>query len=190
MPVVVTGQNFNGFTCVYHDDFNAMAELMKRMIASGRKHIAYIGASEKDLQAGSARRRGAEMAYMQAGFDKKNLIKATVDFTAEDGYEAAKKILKKHPRVDGILCASDIIAIGAIKAIREAGKEPGKDVGICGVDDMWMDRFGATPLTSAHLYFEECGLRAAELLLDEITEPSKMKQQICLDFSIVERGSI
>lgn len=190
MPVVVTGQNFKGFSCVYHDDYNAMRQLMKKMIQAGRKHIAYIGAFEQDLQAGEARRRGAEAAYVEAGFEKKQLHTKTVGFTAEEGYDAAKDILKKYPDTDGILCASDIIAVGALQAIRESGKKAGEDIGIAGVDDMWMDRFQEIPLTSAHLYFKECGRRAAKLLMEEIGGAKRMKEQVCLDFSIVERGSL
>jgi LacI family sucrose operon transcriptional repressor len=188
-PVVFTGQNFQGFSCVYHDDYHLMAELMTRMIAKGRTRIAYIGAYEKDLQAGEARRRGAEMAYMKKGFKKENLIREIVDFSVEEGYEATQKILREHPEVDGILCASDIIAIGAIEAIREAGRCVGKDIGIGGVDDFWMDRFIEVPLTSAHLYFQECGLRAAGLLLEQM-KGDAATQQICLDFSIIDRGSL
>ena len=190
MPVVVTGQNFKGFSCVYHDDYNAMKQLMKKMIRAGRKHIAYLGAIEKDLQAGEARRRGAQAAFVAAGNNVKNLPVETVDFTAEEGYEATKKILEKYPKTDGILCASDIIAVGALQAIRESGKKAGVDIGIAGVDDMWMDRFHDTPLTSAHLYFKECGRRAARLLMEEISGKKDMKEQVCLDFSIVDRGSL
>lgn len=188
-PVSFTGQNFKGFPCVYHDDYHAMAELMTRMIERGRKHIAYIGAFENDLQAGQARRRGAEMAYMKAGFKKESLIVETADFVVEDGYNAAKNILEEHPEVDGILCASDVMAIGALQAIRNTGKTVGKEIGVAGVDDFWMDRYIEVPLTSAHLYFHECGLRAAGLLLEQM-KGDMATQQICLDFSIVDRGSL
>ncbi len=188
-PFVFTGQNFKGFSCVYHDDFHAMNDLMTRMLEKGRKHIAYIGAMEKDLQAGEARRRGAEMAYMKAGFKKETLVRETCDFLVEEGYEAAKKILREHKETDGILCASDIMAIGAIEAIREEGKTAGKEVGIGGVDDFWLDRYIDVPLTSAHLYFQDCGLRAAGLLLEQM-KGSVATQQICLDYEIVDRGSL
>ena len=188
-PVSFTGQNFKGFPCVYHDDYHAMEELMTKMIARGRKHIAYIGGLEDDLQAGQARRRGAEMAYMKAGFKKESLVVEIADFVPEDGYKAAKKILKEYPETDGILCASDIMAIGAIEAVREAGRTVGKDIGVAGVDDFWMDRYIEVPLTSVHLYFRECGLRAAGLLLEQM-KGDMATQQICLDFSIVDRGSL
>ena len=107
----------------------------------------------------------------------------------EDGYQAAKKILSEHKDVDGILCASDIMAIGAIEAIREAGRKVGDDIGVAGVDDFWMDRYIEVPLTSAHLYFHECGLRAAGLLLEQM-KGGMATQQICLDYSIIDRGSL
>lgn len=188
-PFVFTGQNFKGFSCVYHDDFHAMNELMTRMLAKGRKHIAYIGAMEKDLQAGEARRRGAELAYMKAGYKKEDLIRETCDFLVEEGYEAAKKILFENKGIDGILCASDIMAIGAIEAIREEGLVAGRDIGIGGVDDSWLDCYIDVPLTSAHLYFQDCGLRAAGLLLEHM-KGSVATQQICLDYEIVDRGSL
>ena len=56
VPLVITGQNFDGLHCVYHDDFNAMRELTELFIQKGGKKFVYIGAPESDLAAGLARR--------------------------------------------------------------------------------------------------------------------------------------
>ena len=67
IPVVITGQNFEGMPCVYHNDYYAAATLAEHMIARGRKKIAYIGVTERDLSAGLARRLGVQLALREAG---------------------------------------------------------------------------------------------------------------------------
>ena len=56
VPLVITGQNFDGMPCVYHDDFNGVRELTSLMIQKGAKNIVYIGVYENDKAAGLARR--------------------------------------------------------------------------------------------------------------------------------------
>ena len=83
--------------------------------------------------------------------------------------------------------------MGAISALREAGKDIPGDVSIVGVGDNWVDTVSVPGLTTAHLFFRQCGEEAAGLLLDilrtESDEPVRARQ-IRLQYLIVERGSV
>ena len=72
VPVVITGQNFAGLPCVYHNDSGAMEELTRRIIRKGRKHVVYIGVSTKDIAAGLNRQNGVLRAWKEAGLPEED----------------------------------------------------------------------------------------------------------------------
>lgn len=194
IPIVITGQNVPGMPCIYHDDYHASKELTQRIFEKGRKHVAYIGVSDKDPQAGKARKKGAFSAFGEAGIPEKEIVWETADFEPAVGYTAMKRVLERMPEVDGVMCASDTIAFGAMRAMSDAGRSPGKDVSIAGIGDSWMDEYSLMRLTTAHYFYRQCGEDAASTLLHMIEaskngEPSVIRQT-CLDYEIIDRGSI
>lgn len=170
VPLVITGQNFDGFPCVYHDDKGAVKELTSLMIAKGRKKIVYIGVFEDDKAAGLARREGVQEALREAGFDADQLPIVIADFDTRSGYTCMIGLLEKYPDLDGVICATDIIAHGAMYALKERGKRIPEDVSIAGVGDNWADLVSMPKLTTAHLYHKRCGSEAARMLLKMIGE--------------------
>ena len=191
IPIVVTGQNFKGMPCVYHDDENAMRDISKLVLAK-RKRVGYIGTDESDCAAGKARRMGVEKAFADAGMDSKNIPMETADFNAESGYMAGNRLLDRCPDLDGIICASDHIAHGVMRAVKERGKSIPGDVSITGVGDSWADMISDPQLTTVGLYYDDCGMVAADLLIDMINATDKARHidQIKLGYKIIERGSV
>lgn len=190
VPLVLTGQNFAGFSCVYHDDYGAMRELTERMIAKGRKRIVYIGTDERDAATGLARRKAAFDALKKANLDAVHLVAAS--YEVESGYECAQQILSLYPETDGVLCATDKIAHGVMKALKEAGRRLPEEVSICGVGDDWPDQLTTPTLTTARLYHEQCGRDAASILLQRIEEKNTETplRQLCLGYTIIQRESL
>ncbi len=194
MPLVITGQNIPGLPCVYHDDLNALKDLTKMFFKKRRKKIVYLGISDNDPQVGTARREGVEEAFREEGRNLADLTRVEVRFEAEDAYRKAKDILSDIADIDGMICATDTIATGAMRAIKEIGKTVGKDISIAGVGDSWMNNYTPNPLTTAHFYYRQCGEEAAEMLIDAITSIKDNKpfppRQVCLEYRIIDRGSI
>ena len=198
VPLVITGQNFDGLHCVYHDDFNAMRELTELFIQKGGKKFVYIGAPESDLAAGLARREGAQEALRRAGFDADQLPVRTANFNAQDGYAAMLKLLEKYPDLDSVVCATDVIAHGAMKALREKGRRIPEDVKIAGIGNNWADLVSQPELTTVQLYQKRCGSEAARLLLKLIEReeqdagPNSEEEpgNVMLSYRIIERGSV
>lgn len=190
VPIVITGQSFEGFSCVHHDDYGAMKDLTERMIAKGRRRIVYIGTDERDAATGLARRKAAFDALKKAGLDAVHLVAAS--YEVESGYECAQQILSLYPETDGVLCATDKIAHGVMKALKEAGRRLPEEVSICGVGDDWPDQLTTPTLTTARLYHEQCGRDAAGILLQRIEgkHTELPLRQLCLGYTIVERESL
>ena len=191
IPVVITGQSFAGVPCVYYDDKNAMRELAAMMLKK-RKHIAYIGAIEEDVAVGKTRRLGALKAFEEAGRDPKEMVSVVSGFEIEDGYEAMKKILAKHKKTDGVLCATDSMALGAMLAIKDAGKRIPEDISLAGIGNSRPGRVTTPQLTTVRLFFEQCGETAVSLIMNMIGAEKKSLpiSQIKLGYEIIERGSI
>ncbi|SEQ25711.1 LacI family transcriptional regulator, sucrose operon repressor [Lachnospiraceae bacterium NE2001] len=191
IPIVVTGQSFSGVSSVYHDDVHSMKEITLLMLEK-RDKVAYIGVDEKDEAAGQARRRGVEKAFDERGIGLDKLIKAVSPFTVDGGYKEAMSLLEKYPDLNGIVCATDMIALGAIKAIKETGRKVPKDVSVTGVGNIWPGMMINPPLTTVKLYFEECGRVATKQLLGmmDADETDVPISNIKLGYQIIERGSI
>lgn len=190
VPLVITGQNFADFCCVHHDDYGAMQALTETMIARGRRKIVYVGVDERDAATGLARWKAVFDALRQAGLDGVHLM--AQDYEVESGYQCARQILSQYPDTDGILCATDKLAHGVMKALKEAGKNLPEDVSICGVDDDWTDQFTTPTLTTARLYHEQCGEDAASILL-QMMEGKREEQplrRIKLGYTILRRESL
>jgi LacI family sucrose operon transcriptional repressor len=190
VPVVITGQDHPGYACVFHDDFHAMRDLTCRMLERGRRDLVYLGVTEEDPAAGLARRRGVEAAVEQAGGGIR-LRREITRFTAEDGFRCMQAVLEDGCRPDGVLCASDGIALGAMRALREAGIGIPGDASVAGIGDSWAGAVAAPPLTTVRLHYRECGKTAAEMLLSMIGQPeAPSDRRVMLGYTLIERGSI
>jgi len=100
-------------------------------------------------------------------------------------------LLDEVPDLDGVVCATDRIAQGAMTALREQGRRIPEDVSIAGVGDNWADTVSSPQLTTARLYHVQCGVEAARLLLQMIdSDTPEPVRQIQLGYTIVERGSL
>lgn len=189
IPVVITGQEYKGFSCVCHDDFGAAYALTELMLHKGAVRPAYIGVTDDDKAAGEARHKGflKALADNDISLDKHNSV--TAEFNIDLGYSCAKKIFSGREHPDCIFCATDNIAAGAILYCRENGIKIPEDVMICGVGDSKIGAITAVPLTSARLHYKTAGIEAAQMLLNSIGRASNVPKIMKLDYEIVERES-
>lgn len=189
IPVVITGQEYKGFSCVCHDDFGAVYALTELMLHKGAVRPAYIGVTDDDKAAGEARHKGflKALADNDISLDKHNSV--TAEFNIDSGYSCAKKIFSGREHPDCIFCATDNIAAGAILYCRENGIKIPEDVMICGVGDSKIGAITAVPLTSARLHYKTAGIEAAQMLLNSIGRDSNVPKIMKLDYEIVERES-
>jgi LacI family transcriptional regulator len=111
-------------------------------------------------------------------------------FLEAGGYEAAKRLLAVEPRIDAIFAANDPTAIGAMKAIWEAGLRVPQDIAIVGAGDVAHGDLLRVPLTTVGWSKEELGKRAAELILDQIgPHPDGPFRRIVVPPKLVARES-
>lgn len=165
MPLVILSQETSLCGCVCYDDFGAARSLTAAMLDKGRRKVGYIGVSREDKAAGQARYDGYLAALAERGLPLSPALIREGDFTVESGYQNAARLLDAVPDLDGIFCATDNIAAGALLCLRERDAAPPK-VAVCGVGDSQVARLLTPPLTSAHLHYKTGGAEAARMLLD------------------------
>ena len=193
VPVVVTGQRFQDVACVYNDDRTAARELAQRMLDHGRRRIVYIGGTERDDATGVQRREGVQDALNAAGLNGEQMPRICCKaFTMEEGQRCMQELLVRCPDLDGVVCVTDTVAFGAMRALREAGRHVGQDVGLAGVGDSWAGSVMEPGLATVRFYQKQVGQEAARILLQMLEEngSSGPVRQVTLGYQIVERGSL
>ena len=111
---------------MYNDDRSAARELAQRMLACGHRRLVYIGGTERDQAVGLARRQGVQDALNAAGLDGDKLPRLCCSaFTMEEGERCMNELLACCPDLDGVVCVTDTVALGAMRALRAAGRAIG-----------------------------------------------------------------
>lgn len=169
IPIVVCGQNHPSVSCIYHDDRCATREITRHIIGKGRKKLAYVGAVECDISVGFNRRIGVEDAMSEAGLQPDDLVKTQVYFTVDEGSRGMNEILESGYVPDGVICATDTIAAGAMKALKEHGYTIPGDVSVGGIGGGLAGTVISPALTTVQLFHRESGEKAAQLLLSMIS---------------------
>ena len=196
IPIVVCGQNHSSVSCIYHDDRCAAREIARHIIAKGRRRLAYVGATESDVSVGVNRRIGVEEAMIEACISPTELVRTQVLFTADEGYKGMCEILDGGFEPDGVICATDTIAVGAMRALRERGYSIPGDVSIGGVGGGTAGTILNPALTTVRLFHRESGERAAKLLLSMIDYSREHPGEkipvshTMLGYELIERESV
>jgi LacI family transcriptional regulator len=131
---------------------------VSHLVRSGYERIATI-TGPLNTTVGLDRRQG----YLEALNDRTPLI-AEGDFTEEGGYSAMQQVLPH--KLDALFAASDIMAFGAMRALREAGLSVPEDVAVVGFDDLPAAAYSDPPLTTIRQPILRTGIEAVEVLVD------------------------
>lgn len=189
VPVVLAGQYLAGCNCVYHDDYHAMYDVTKLVLSKGCKNFCYIGVTNRDKAMGAERFRGFQDALATAGVPILEENAETGGFNIESGYEKMKELYRKHPDVDAVICATDKIAVGAMRYLKEQGKSIGKDVLLAGQGDSILAGNVSPTLTTIHYYYEDSGKKSAQMLLELVEEGKISVREIKLGYELMEQES-
>ncbi|MFI5932289.1 LacI family DNA-binding transcriptional regulator [Actinoplanes sp. NPDC051494] len=183
VATVRAGRPAGAETCCYVDADNrggaraAVAYLKE----TGRRRIATI-TGPQDMAAGVARLAGYRDV---AGAGPV----AHGDFSEESGAAAMAELLAAHPDLDAVFAASDAMAAGALRVLRERGRRTPEDVAVIGFDDSVIARHTDPPLTSVHQPIELMGEEMVRLLLSKIDGIEPPSTEVVLTTSLVRRGS-
>jgi len=187
-PLVVLGRPFrvDNVSFVNVDNVKGAYTAVSHLIRLGRRRISTITGPLAST-VGLDRKEGFLMALGERGFRKNDKLIVEGDFTEQGGYYSMQTLLRENP--DAVFVASDVMAIGAIRAIQESGRRVPEDVAIVGFDDIPLSTITDLELTTIRQPVIETGVRAVEVLIDLIENGTDFPQHIILDTKLVVRSS-
>ena len=182
--------NFPNLSSVTTDDRAAARSAIDTLVAHGHRNIAVIGGDRKTSDVSRLRFEGCMQSFREHGIDfDPNLDYQSVRFSYEDGYNATKKLLETGRNYTAIFAVSDVMTIGAIRALWEAGKKVTEDVSIIGLDGLDLGRYLIPQLSTVKQDFKAIALRSVEILLDNIEEDAPARHET-VPYLVMQRESI
>lgn len=188
VPAVILGQQMEGYSCVYQDDYNAAKEAARMLLEAGAERIGYIGVTPKNQAVGRLRKQGFLDVLRENGIHWDESLYEECGFSAEEGYLAAEALLARHPDLQAVFGATDTIALGAMSRILESGRRVPEEVAIAGIGDLIIGKLIRPGLSSVHYYYNATGQEAARLLL-ELMNGSSAGKEVKMGYRVQPRGT-
>jgi DNA-binding LacI/PurR family transcriptional regulator len=188
VPVVLGGVPVGGtfYTFVDADNQGGARQATRHLVERGRRRIAAI-AGPPDTKVGLDRLAGYREVLKDAGLPP-DLV-GYGDFGEESGAAATRRLLERCPELDAVYAASDPMAAGAMRVLREAGRLVPSDVAVVGFDDSATARHASPQLTSVHQPVGEMGREMSRLLVARINGEDIEPGGVIMDTHLVVRES-
>ena len=185
-----SGLNFNNLSSVCTDDAAAAQTAVEMLIALGHRKFAIIGGDRSNSDTSCLRYEGCQRAFQAHGidFDPERDYQG-VHYSYRDGYKATQALLKAGREFTAIFACADVMAIGAIRALWEAGKRVPEDVSVMGVDGLPLGSFLVPQLSGISQSVQGMAHRAVEILLGGIEQGAGAVHET-VPFGINRRESV
>ncbi|MFE6892537.1 LacI family DNA-binding transcriptional regulator [Streptomyces sp. NPDC057694] len=188
VPVVLVNASIErlGFPCVACDDAVAVEQAWRHLASLGHERIGLVLGPDDHMP--SQRKLAAARAAAQAAGGR--LAEDAVEramFSLEGGHAAAARLIARG--ITGIICASDPLALGAVRAARRAGRSVPRDISVVGYDDSAFMNCTEPPLTTVRQPIEAMGRAAVELLVAQIQGGAVPPGELLFEPELVVRGS-
>lgn len=171
------------------DNISATYEATKYLIEKGLKDLAFIGVKEDNMNAWGERYVGFEKAVIEAGLNVDEDLVHFDSLKVKSGYEAADKFIDSKKKFDGIICASDEIAMGAINRLREKGINVPTDVSVIGFNNNYAASIFYPKITTISQPSYDMGSVAMRMLIKLLAKKELEQGQFVLDYQLIERDS-
>lgn len=193
MPLVTVNRRVDdpGTPSVVHDERDGTARILDHLVGLGHRQIAYI-AGPQDLSTGRDRYLAFEEGRAALGLEQDpGLVTIADSFNESAGERCAEELLARGVAFTAMVCANDLIAIGAISALRRHGLSCPEDVSVTGYNDMPLADRLLPPLTTVRVEQHKAGYAAAELLLEALSRDpvERVARHLVLPVQMIVRGS-
>jgi LacI family transcriptional regulator len=178
LHAIVPGEVTGGYTATRY------------LLSKGHGRIGFVN-GEPWMEASSDRLKGYRQALAAEGIPFDAELVRNGDWLPLQGYQRSLELLRLAKPPSAIFCANDLMAMGALQAVRECGRRVPEDISVMGYDDQELARYTDPPLSTLVLANYEMGRKAAELLIDMATHRKTSRPAtIRIDGPLVERASV
>ncbi|MEK4221700.1 LacI family DNA-binding transcriptional regulator [Bacillus sp. FSL W8-0116] len=186
IPVLLVGQQHKNVYSVIHNDFEAAYDLGRYILSKGHRKIAFLGVTEKDVAVGVKRKEGFKRAVQEVEGCEIKFYETS--FKMDEAIQKVSSILDEfNPTI--LVCATDNIALGAIKAAHLKGIKIPSDLSVTGFGGYDVTEIIHPALTTAKFYYKEAGEMAAQSMV-KLLNGEKIAPLILSKYKIIERESV
>lgn len=192
LPTVIVDRYFNGLNIPYvgSDNYQGAKEAVKYLIENGHRRIACIQGLRHTSPC-EDRVRGYIDAHNETKCPIDHSLIVGDNFGEQNGYIETKLLLKRKPCPTALFTLSNLISLGALRAVREEGLNVPDDISIISFDDQPYSDFLATPMTTVAQQNSEMGKIAVKLLFDQMTTKESIENHsVILPTTLVLRKSV
>ena len=185
-PIVMCGRYSISTDAVVPDNKGGAELLTRHLLEHGHRRIAEI-MGPAHLSTTSDRSEAHRRTLAGAGVEREATLAVGGDFTRDGGYEATRSLLRRGVDFTAIFAANDLMAVGALAALREAGLRVPEDISVVGYDDVPTVRDVVPGLTTIRVPMREMGRRCMQIAL---AGGSRRPEVVILPVDLVERESV
>ena len=186
-PVILINSRYKGMNYVDVDNRRGASAAIKYILEMGHEKIACISGK---IETDNAKER---LEGYKTGLTRKKVKEEYIrygDFSEDSGYNEMAKLLEVEDRPTAVFCANDLMALGAIKAIKERKLTVPGDISIIGFDDLVISQYFDPPLTSVRQPLFHIGKEALIILMGIINGEKKEPQEIEIETRLIKRSSV
>lgn len=178
--------------CIVPDDRLAGRLATEHLLATGRRHLAFLSGPRYGpgaFEASDRRLDGYLEAHATAGLAHAEGLVVAADWNARSGYEAMRRLLDAGDIPDGVVCSNDYTALGALEAIRLSGRSVPDDIAVIGFDNRAVAAGLPVPLSTIAPDYEEIGRIAMDRLLAAIDGAAQHRELVAVPPRLIVRQS-
>ena len=194
VPCVLVSSNasnlpYKNLSSVSTDDFLAAKSAMDSLIGLGHRKIAVVGGDRNTSDTGRLRFEGCLKSCLEHGIDfDKDKDYMGVRFSYQDGYDATCRLLRNNRNFTALFAAADVMAIGAIRALKDNGLSVPEDVSVMGFDGLALGSFLVPKLSTVEQSVHKMAVRSVGILLDCIENEGAARHET-VPFAVRQRES-
>ncbi|MDU5111065.1 MAG: LacI family DNA-binding transcriptional regulator, partial [Clostridium sp.] len=167
IPIIIVGQKYDKAISIINDDYNAGKVVGEYILKNGHKKVLYLGVEESDEAVGIIRKKGVKESLFR---DKTVTFKEiTTSFSAENSEKIVNELINDLEETV-IICATDKIALGALKAINKNNKSVPEDISLVGFGGYDISSMITPSLTTIRFNNDEAGIISANTIINLIEE--------------------
>ncbi len=176
MPIIMIDFDVNTATNITSDNYGGVEKAVKHLIDLNHRLIAHIH-GDLNTYIGGQRKEFFEQVLKEHHIElPENYLADGQNFSKDEGYQAMQKLMHLPNPPTAVFCASDMLAVGAIEAIHDAGKHVPNDFSIIGFDGVDIGQHITPRLTTIKQNTEEMGRLAAVHMLNHLDNPKQIKE--------------
>ena len=180
---------FDNLSSVSTDDEAGAQAAVAHLLKLGHRNIGILGGYMEKSHAAHTRYKGCEKAFAEQGMKLESGRQyRSAFFSMEEGYHAMEQLFEQMPDLTAVFAMADVLAVGAIRAIRDRGLRVPEDVSVMGFDGIELGNYLSPRLTTVRQARERIADRSLEILLSDIAGERPAVHEL-LPFDIVEGES-